>query len=373
LPKYADVNPPSVAAAAQVLQVTGAGPQIRLVDLVPGQVLQATVAQLLEGNRVLLGLLGGILEAASTVELKAGRSYWLTVARTEPTVVLTPTRAPGGQGPEPATPTGHLSVGAAELGKLVREAHVQEGSAVAQVLLPEQATREAPVWERLLRAPESPPGARELLQLHRTLGHDQEARVLRLPQTGVRLPVEVAELQTTLKALALLRRAAGHEAGEPRRTSRAAHDLVLGLNQAEVDNAGRSEQGLPQWLPLLAAEGGPLREARMFLVGDGGAESAGPTGERTLTIVLLLELTRLGPVRVDIAVRGSQVAATFLATQASALGNLADGLPGLRAELEAAGLVVQSLRLQQARELPLADLVHRLVAAVPTSLVDVHA
>ncbi len=89
-------------------------------------------------------------------------------------------------------------------------------------------------------------------------------------------------------------------------------------------------------------------------------------------MVLLLDLTQLGELRVDVGVRDRRVNAVFTAVHPGTVHRLVVGLPQLRAAMAQAGLEVADLRVQPASgdRLPIADLTLR---RRDDALVDVHA
>ena len=142
-----------------------------------------------------------------------------------------------------------------------------------------------------------------------------------------------------------------------------------------MDNARRSEQGAPQWLPLPVTAQGALRDARMFVPAGEGSEEGGDGRDgdgRPFTVVLLLDFTRLGQVRVDLQLRGPEMSATFVAVESSTVHSLVASMSVLRERLETGGLEVRSLTVRSApSQLPIADLVLR--PPTSTSMVDIHA
>lgn len=342
---------------------------VRLVDLVAGQRVQATVIEPPALGRVLVGLLGGVVEATTNLPLEVGRSYEFTVSATEPRIVLkapSPSTLPS---PDTAVAAGLLGPAASEIAALVHAVRAMVRTTTGQPAAgggDPQAALDAAV----ARLADGAADASDLQTIARRLGHDQEARVLRLPaQPAAR---ELTELRGTLKAQALLLLAdAATAETEPAR--RAAAKLVAGLNHIEADNAARAEQGSPLWLPLPVSGGSFLRDARMFLVGD-DERRADATESRPYRIVLLLDLTRLGPLRVDIEVRDARLSATFQVARESSLHRLRPAFAALRSELEAAGLEVRALdlRLAPAGQLPVGDLLSPPRPAQSTSRVDVH-
>lgn len=111
------------------------------------------------------------------------------------------------------------------------------------------------------------------------------------------------------------------------------------------------------------------------LFGDPDQASAGGGhGEDgAFTVVLLLDFTRLGPVRVDLQMRGSSFSAVFVAVEPATVHSLVRNLPSLRERLEKEELEVGSLtvRAAPAERLPIADLVLRPPSS--TSMVDIRA
>lgn len=348
--------------------------QVRTLPLQPGQLLQATVLEVLGELRYRLAGLGVRFEALAQVPLEVGTSYAFTVGAVTPQIQL-----------QVARPASGTALGAALAAGLGPTSSDWQGD-----LLDLLAATPAPATPRAQGAPRAPwrsllpilerslpPAATDLQRFHLLLGHDQEARVLRLKHLAPRARTEAAEiLAQTIKAEALLARAAADVAGTPDRAA-VAGSLVQGLNQIEVDNARRTELGLPLWLPLPVPLGGALRDARMFLLPgqDGERAEAERQASAATTIVLLLDFTRLGAVRVDLSVRARGVRALFQAALVESSARLAVGMGALRGELEALGLVVEDLQVRPAPggTLPVTDLLLPPPANDPTALVDVHA
>lgn len=212
--------------------------------------------------------------------------------------------------------------------------------------------------------------------------------MLRLANASAKSPAEVRTLKQTAKALALAR-IEGHqavaEAAEDPAVTRA-RSLVEGFRAIEVDNAARADQGAAQWLPLLHSESDFLRDARMFLLPppDADAESeheaaaGGGESEKEFKIVLLLDLTRLGQVRVDLSTTDAKVSATFQVSNPGALAKLHASTDELRSMLEGDALEVLFLRVRSAPggEVPVGDLLRPARGAadgLTDALVDVHA
>lgn len=346
---------------------------MRELPVAAGQNLQATVVAV-SGTDVWLGWRGAVFAARTDLALEPGRAYEFTVAATAPRIVLSRALPV----PAPAVPAADLAMGGAGLGGALAALAEALGAAGASPGADGRGPRAAPSWpfgEAVARWLAGPPAAADLAAIQRGLGHDLEARVLRLA-TAPPADGEGAALRETAKARALLLLAEPRDgpAPPPEAARSAARALVEGLNGVERENARRSELGAPLWLPLPAAPAAGLRDARMFLLRGGAEEARGGTGgaERPFTIVLLLELSRLGEVRVDLVLRGRGVQATVQAVSPAAVELLARSLGELRSALEEGGLSVDGLSVRRTPEpvLPIADLV---LPRDGTALVDVHA
>jgi len=347
--------------------------------------VRATIVEMLPQGGLLLSLLGQKLHAASNVQLEAGRTYDFVVTATTPTLTLTtagPLTVPTFSGSATA---GMLGASSADVTRILTEAlpllprsHASEGESA-------RAWKPADLGGILQRLANGTASAADLRALGRSLGHDQEARVLRLPpQAKTSAAGEVRLLRQTNKAMALEFVAEQQARVDPSTRDPAARGaaqaLIEGFSLIEMDNAVRADQGTAQWLPLLASGNDFLRDARMFLMpppeqGDGPAGDEAASGEATFRVVLLLDLTRLGQLRIDVEVRDDSVAATFQIQQPAVLPRLDGAADELRKRLEGEGLEVRYLKMQLAPggDLPVADLVRVPTSRDPEALVDVHA
>lgn len=353
----------SLPGAANATAAPTGAPALQVGQVIHAAVLATT------GDRVRLRWQGQLMEAISSLLLRPGHTYQLRVAATSPQVVLSTGRSV----PEASVAAAVGLLGAAEA------AWRQPAGSLATGLPPDPTTAAggdalAGFAQVLARLRHGSAAGADLQRLHHLLGHDQEARVLRLSGAGTPADAarEVAELRMTHKARALA--VLAEPAADPvvRQQARA---LVVGLNAIERDNSVRAEQGAAAWLPIPAAPAVGLLDARMFLLPrdrGGGSDDGGP-GERAFTVVLLLDLSRLGGLRVDVAVRNRSVDVLITATAADAVAGLAAAVPDLRTLLEQADLEVTGLRVQQAPAdtLPVADLVVR--PRDLDTLVDLHA
>jgi len=390
---------PGADAATAVSATLAAGQDglVRLVDLAPGQRVQGTVVQALGDGQVMLGLLGSQVLAATNLTLTVGNAYDFTVTAVDPQIVLTAARPlvlPTASGVAQA---GLLGPGGSEitsqllaiLGQLSLAQNPQDqGRAAGE---PVETPARQLLHQFLSKLATGSLDARDVQQIQQRLGHDQEARVLRLhtaapglsEQQQQQQQLEIGLLRQTLKA-EVLRFLDGAKANAAETAvTAAARGLVEGLARVEVDNAHRAEQGVPQWLPLPVGDNTFLRDARMFVLAatedDAQQESNNGAKRSNFVVVLLLDLTRLGQVRVDIEVRGDAVGITFRAAETSTL-HVVQGAKGeLEQQLRDQGLQVRFIRIREATGvgagLPVADLLTPPTGGShgPTTMVDVHA
>jgi len=222
-------------------------------------------------------------------------------------------------------------------------------------------------------------GAEDLSALIKSLGHDQEARLLRLPKLAKGKAVtELRQLQATLKAAIIEWTASEGLAGSETPGKKLAADLLTSLNRIEVENSRRSDQGVAMQLPLPLAPGYPVLDARLFVLPPSGGdddEAASPDATREWTVVLLLDLSRLGALRVDIQVGRDAIAADFQLIEFEPSLQLRASLDELRMELEEVGFLVRKLSVRHAAsaELPVADLMLPPTSSSdPAARVDFH-
>lgn len=365
----------SAGAPIQFLSGLGESDRVRLVDLSPGQQVTATVLAVSADGHVRIGMFGARIAAFSHLLLEVGKSYRFEVAAIEPQIVLTaarPVRVPDFRS---ATSAGLLGAPPQQLAQPIMK--------LAQTLPPGVVVQPGVLEHlpRLVRALSTGvASADDLRSLHRSLGHDQEVRVLRLAGLGSnRASAEAAQLRRTLKAtvLELLEPSAAQPAKAPA-SREMLMQLLSGLNQVESENAQRSEQSAPLYLPLPVIPGSALLDARLFLLPpppeqDGAAEVA--ENDKEWSIILLLELSRLGAIRVDIKVRGVQVSVDFQVVEHESSLELRQSLGQLETELEESGLEVLGLGLRHATgsKLPVADLILPPPrASDPAARVDIH-
>lgn len=334
----------------------------RAVQVAVGDRVRATVAAF-EGGFAMLGWRGAVFAAKAPLSLQLGATYDFVVARTSPHVELalaTPT--------QPAVTATHAagSLPAQDASALVATFLALARSLGNKSKASSSFADAAALWSR------GDSSAKTLSTLVRSLGHDHEARVLRLADAPPAARAAIAlELQRDAKAIALL---AQEDPAVAPHDRAAAAAFAQGLGAIERDNASRADAGLPQWLPLPACPQAGLLDARMFAGVDERESRGGEHDEaRPFHVVLLLDFTELGAMRVDVAVEGGSVRATFVCADEATAASLHAAMPQLARELEDAGLVAPDLRVQRAAlgVVPVADLA--LVRRDGEALVDVHA
>ena len=376
-PAGATSSAKGAGGAAPVSPVAGpnassaGGDAVVALPVVRGQKLQATVVAASDQG-VWLGWRGGVFAARTTLQLQPGRSYEFSVASTDPHIVLSTARPLASAAPVALAP-----LSGASLVHAVQQlfAALAKAPAAGNAPVGSGAQTGAVVPDGLGALFAGEPTAKGLQAFDRALGHDQEARLLRLLEAPAGRQAELAQpLRETAKARALaLLDAQPAEVANPEQGRRAAQALVEGLSGIERDNARRAELGAPLWLPLPANPAAGLRDARMFLQGSPEDASARAAGSRPFTIVLLLDLSQLGEMRVDVELRDERVGLSFQVVEESALCVLSQARDELQQLLEGVGFEVDQLqvRLAPMQALPVADLV--LPANDGQALVDIHA
>ena len=382
--------PPPAAPGAPGRAISGPAPEVagasnsptdqrlalRELPVTRGQTLQATVVAIADGG-VWLGWRGSIFAARTALQLQPGLNYEFTVSAIDPQVVLSAARQLASPAMPPASGGGWGGGG----GGRVRGGAWVGGGGGAGAPRPGVAAGRAEVGpggdlpDAMHGLMTKAPSGQSLLAFDRALGHDQEVRLLRLLGLPAdRLAHLAGQLRSTGKAQALalldaeLPPTADHQGAR-----RAARAFVEGLSGIERDNARRSELGAPLWLPLPANPGAGLRDARMYLRTEQQAAGSSAGSERPFTVVLLLDLSQLGELRVDVELRGQRVDVLFQPLQESTLAVLLHARDDLRQLLGRVGLEVDRLVVRQApgRTLPIGDLL--LPPRDGQALVDIHA
>jgi len=362
----AGVQPLVAAKIAGVDVTSGLGS-----DFVVARLLLATVRGVGADGAVVLDIGGKVVQATTSVPLTPGLGYEFVVAARSPRIVLKPTQ-------QLDLPTLDQALARGVLGRAVPTL----GLALEQGLrgLP----RESGLWQGLARVAQIQQSLERgglepsaLAEFYSRLGHDQEARVLQSRgKSALDLGLEMQRLRDTLKAQALQFLTRGGAGAEPHALARA-EALVGALHGLESENARRAESGGLQVLPLPVAGGEVFREARLFFQVDDEADPPGSpeNGAGGFTVVLLLDLSVLGAMRVDIELRGSAVGVVIHVADPEAGDLLRRALSERESELESEGLDVRRLQLRVSPSgvVPVADLLEPPASRDSASRVDVHA
>jgi hypothetical protein len=415
-------RPLSASPRGPAVPAAGANPGTVEVEsapailLRPGQNVSATVLADLGGGRFRIGAFGATFVATTSVLLEPGRDYRFRVGSSEHPVrlevlgevrrggIVSRSNARAGVGPG-------LSARLAEFARPRLTGIAGPGAEVAGAGMPALG----PPSPRA-GLPVDAAGLRVYLEsLGLALEADAEALRESVATDGAtarrsRIPgslrAHAAELLAGPSRGATTEGARALE--EPLR--RAAREFLDALADLDDENVRRREVGGPTVLPLPVEPDLGLRDARLFwLLGQGAfdardeartkpkrggdqeadSERGGAAGRaaRDFHAVLMLDFTRLGPVRVDLRLElppeGSSGSATlraaFTSRRPETLLHVRDGFAALRDSLAALGLDVQGLQVQRPggdpdAPLPASDLVappprH----ASPASLVDLDA
>jgi hypothetical protein len=295
-----------------------------------GQRIVATILERLPGgDGYLISLLGLSVVAKSRVELAVGSSLGLEVRSLTPRIELAIVR-----GAEPVLATAPAAL-LRSLGDALQSLAQPAGPAQPVPLPPG-------LMGTLVQLRDGALGAADLQGLHQRLGLFHEARVARLAEG----PSPAAEsLRTDLKAMLLLAQESAAPEARP-----ALEQALRALDSFDAHEARRSALDAPLLLPLAVLPGGWIREGQLFVAPEQERKESGSSGGRGTKLVFLLDLTKLGPLRVDATVSGDEVSATFRFVRGAAARLVERLLPELRAALAAAGLRPAGLAVERVRE-----------------------
>lgn len=350
----------------------------RIVPLEVGQRVQATVVALGARGRVVVGLLGGQVEARTERPLQVGRTYDLVVRSVHPEIRLA--GAPAATGPAaPRDPVTALGPGNAELtqrlAKLVAgvvpfAGRRAEADALSVALARLRRGEPTGVDLRTVVAISNPGAIRQWLAgaNHGTSAlatGPEDAGGSATARRGGREARSTAAGEGVGAALEVTHGASQREA---------VGGVLEALGAVDRENANRVRLRAPLWIPLPLADEF-AHEGRMFWFAAEPDHEARPTAgvRRPVRLALLLDLVRLGGVRADVEVFEERVSVTLTVAEPRGVQLLDESLGELRSALEAAGLRPDALgvRLAGGSSLPIADL---LAPADPhrRGLVDVH-
>lgn len=372
-----EVRTQGTTGPAPVPQGVSPAAASRVVPLEVGQRVQATVVALGAEGRIVIGLLGGQVQARTDLPLEVGRTYDLVVRSVHPEIRLA-SPAPGGQDASSSGSAAALGPGNAELTRRL-------AALLGELRRSGPRAGPAEFVEAFTRLQRGEPSGVDLRTVAGALGRDEVTRWLapapRRATPGLARG-RPAAASRAVRGVEADRRPAGAAgpAGDPAEASRpAAREEMVGaaleaLASVERENARRVRLRAPLWVPLPLAKD-LAHEGRMFLL-EGGEPEDGPRPPESsapVRVVLLLDLVRLGWVRADVEVLDDQVNVAFAVVEERTLPVLDDGLDELRSALGAAGLRPGTLgaRLVSGPSLPVADV---LAPAGPgrRGLVDVH-
>ena len=342
-------RPPSILKSKAALQAPGeiSSRDPALVDLQfqVGQKVSATVLEILGPGRVLVGLRGIKVEAKTHLPLQEGKTYAFVVKEAGERILLGP----------PAKGALSPSREAGVLARLLAKAGGRGFPSAFRALL--GLAREGRLPRALAEGVENL--ARPVLRpeqveaLLRDLGLHHEGRLARALREGRPPPPDLARDLKALLLEALGGEAEGKQGGEEvRRAVKAALEVLEGL---QAENLHRLRAGGGERIPLPLVPGMGSGELHLFPPIRGEGEEEGeerkegrPGGERPFRVVFLLELERLGPLRVDAEVRNRGVRALFRVGWDRAEERVRRALPGLREALARGGLEPLSLEVRRA-------------------------
>lgn len=303
-----------------------------------GRVLAGEVLSNSGDGTLLLALGRHRVPAETNLRLDPGTRFLARVAQGKQGLVLELLGGEAAGDPELLTALRAVVGDDRPLGELLGELHLalraRRGPGVA---LPRAAQDLAEALLRLAARPEGAEGLRAAL-LSTGLAHEAGlAGVLK----GLRARDELERLRGDLKAL-LLR--AGNEL--PAGSLREAVQRVLsGLEAEQLLNLARERAGEPVLLSLPVPDGEGWTTARLLVPPrDEGSDGRERTGARR--IALGVELSSLGPVRVDLLLGPSVLSVSLLVTRPDLAQRIEQDLETLRSRLDSGARGVRiSVRL----------------------------
>lgn len=342
-----EASPPDVVSAEvelpEKLSTALQGDEAALL-LRPGQIVRVSVLELFEPGEALLGLMGLQVRVKTTLQLQPGTELSLRVVPDGARILL-----------RPLDSASHVVGGDPFRGILVK-------GPLARLLagaLTHPPFREVPRVAPLEPHPESTsPAATEFRAFHQLLGVGFERRILALPRLSAeQRSKEVLSLRESLRSIGgEIPGEPGPASGEPLRAPLLKlADEAAGWRGEQVS---RAEHGMPFVYPLSLAEHSWLADGRLFLIHDEPRHAEGSRQQRAFTLVLLLDLTSLGSLRVDAAVSGSELSIEFTCTRESSAVKIREHARELEEAMQAAGLrlVSTNVRLRKDGSVPVLDL-----------------
>ncbi|HHI68768.1 MAG TPA: flagellar hook-length control protein FliK [Planctomycetes bacterium] len=324
--------------------ISSQDPALVAMEFQVGERVSATILELLGEGKVLVGLRGIKVEAKTRLPLQEGKTYSFVVKEAGEKILL----APASKGKIlPSIEAGLLARLLSRGGAAGFRAGLEALARLARAgKLPPPL---AEAVEKFSQWPDTPPKGENLVQ---GLGLRHEARLLAAVRKGLPPP---PDLGGDLKALLLGALPKGAGKGGRDEGFRAALAALEGLEGVQAENLHRARLGGGEMIPLPLVPGVKAGEIHLFPPVSGEEEkkeeAGGREGEgegRPFRVVFLLDLERLGPLRVDAEILGKKLRVLFRTGSGEAEDLVRRNLPGLRESLAAAGLEPLSLEVRRA-------------------------
>ena len=192
-----------------------------------------------------------------------------------------------------------------------------------------------------------------------------------LGQAGADPQALAREMETALRAAALRIGTASQVQTQAALTG--IEEAIRGLESVQVLNAMANETGTSLVLPLPLAQGWGAQEGRLLFYKPPHKSGTDP-GERPLRLVFLLDMTKLGPVRVDVSMIKKSLMINLYLTKPEALQEVSRKLAGLEKNLTEKGYQIRSLAARPVRTAPaLEEVAPQPLEAAPKGFIDLKA
>jgi len=325
------MEPIASSGAGAVVRPTGTVTSEAAALLRDGRVLAAEVLSPGGEGTLLLAIGRHVIPAESDLRLDPGARLLVRVEEGLDGVVLKIV-APAGDEEESLLSALRSVVGEERpLGELLGELARGLRGAPERAQLPPEVRSLAQALEALVAHPDGDAGA--LRTLLATLGLGHESALARLADArGGR--EELERLRGDLKALLLRAHAALAEPGAHGELREALGRALAGLEAEQLLNLARERAGEPLVLSFPFPDGEGWTTARLAVPPrrEGDAASAADD-EQPFRLSLGLELSKLGPLRADLALTRGQLSLRLLVTRAETVARIAPALAGLRERL----------------------------------------
>lgn len=151
------------------------------------------------------------------------------------------------------------------------------------------------------------------------------------------------------------------------------HRSVQNIEFHQLSHQFSKQEQLPQLLPLPQSWFDDGSQVKIYVRREGEGESGGPDKKReTFNLVFLLDMTALGPLRVDARVRPQGLSVSIEAENPAVVAFLQAHIPDMETRMQEMGLpanITATLKEKVDRDLP--DLLTQWVIQEPTRLVDI--